>query len=451
MKIVFIVPAADIRRKRLYRLGDALYGKTNSITGPLTLGRILKNAGHKVEVYEELYCDLDFAKMADADLICISAMTSNAVRAYQLADMFRRRYCKRVVMGGMHPSYMPEEAATHADCVVVGEGEKSIIDVVEGRAGDRIVRAEPIHDLDSIPFPDYSLLKTPCNAANVMTSRGCPFSCNFCTTSRMFYPYRQRSPGNVIEELKMYKKMGFRYVNFEDDNFTSNKRRAKEILRQMIKNDVVFRETFFFGRTDMANDDELLGLLRDAHLRRVLIGIESLNQKAQDYIDKRQNIDAIVKCGKKLSQYKIKLIASLVLGLDTDGKEDIRKGVEFSRWINAYQLQPAILTPYPGTPIFRQFESENRILIKDWQYYDMMNVVFRPKNLEPWALQKEFYRAVEHFYSFEGAMKMFRLYGADAGFRRLGLWLITNLGMPFVEWRAGRGKSNLRDMLKMQS
>jgi radical SAM superfamily enzyme YgiQ (UPF0313 family) len=267
----------------------------------------------------------------------------------------------------------------------------------------------------------------------------------------MFYPYRQRSPDNVIEELKMYKKTGFKYVNFEDDNFTANKSQAKEILRKMIGNKVVFGETFFFGRTDMANDDELLGLLRDTHLTRVLIGIESLNQKSQDYINKKQNIDAIVKCGEKLSQYKISLIASLVLGLDTDGRDDIRKGVEFSKHINAYQLQPAILTPYPGTPIYRQFEGENRILVKDWQYYDMMNVVFKPKNLTLWALQKEFFHAVKKFYSFGGAMKMFRLYGADDGFRRLGLWLVTSLGLPFIKWQSGRGQSNIRDMVKEHS
>lgn len=101
----------------------------------------------------------------------------------------------------------------------------------------------------------------------------------FCTTSRMFAPYRKRSVDNVIEEIRMYKNMGFKYMNFEDDNFTADKERAKEICRRMIDEGLVFKETFFFGRTDLADDEELLGLLRDAHLTRVLIGIESLNQK----------------------------------------------------------------------------------------------------------------------------------------------------------------------------
>ncbi len=93
-----------------------------------------------------------------------------------------------------------------------------------------------------------------------------------------------------------------------------------------------------------------------------------------------------------LEKYKIRLIASIVLGLDYDTKEDIRKAVEFSKKINAYQLQPAVLTPYPGTPLYEQFNEEGRILIKDWQYYDMMNVVFEPKTMTPWELEFEFLR-----------------------------------------------------------
>ena len=127
---------------------------------------------------------------------------------------------------------------------------------------------------------------TPVKAANVLSTRGCPFRCTFCTTSRMFAPYRQRSVENVIAELRMYKQMGFKYMNFEDDNFTADKERAKEICRQMIKEGLVFKETFFFGRTDLAKDEELLTLLKQAHLTRVLIGIESLKQEALDSINK---------------------------------------------------------------------------------------------------------------------------------------------------------------------
>lgn len=447
MKVVFITPAADIRRNGIYRFGSSFYGRSNSITGPLILGGMLKREGHEVEVYEELYKDLEYENIKDADVICIYTMTSNAPRAYELANIFKEEYKKRVIIGGMHASALPEEALKYADQVVVGEAEKVIVDLIEGNIKESVVYASPVEDLDKIPFPDYSILKTPCQVANLMTSRGCPFSCIFCTTSRMFYPYRYRTPDNVIEELEMYKRMGFKYVNFEDDNFTANRKRAKEILKKMIQNDLVFKETFFFGRTDLAEDEELLALLRDAHLNRVLIGIESLNQESLDYIDKKQKIEDIEYCGQMLEKYKIKLIASIVLGLDYDTKEDIREAVQFSKKINAYQLQPAILTPYPGTPLYEQFEKEGRILIKDWQHYDMMNVVFEPKTMTPWELQFEFFKAVNEFYSFKGAMKIFRIFGFEAGMRRLGLWIASKFGKTFFKKKTEKEDGNIYNQL----
>lgn len=447
MKVVFVTPAADIRRNWVYRLGGSFYGRSNSITGPLILGGILKREGYEVEVYEELYRDLEPRNIEDADVICIYTMTSNAPRAYELAGIFKREYKKRVIIGGIHASALPEEALRYADQVIVGEAETVIVDLVEGNIKEKIIYAPPVEDLDRIPFPDYSVLKTPCQVANLMTSRGCPFSCIFCTTSRMFYPYRYRSPDNVIEELEMYKQMGFEYVNFEDDNFTANRKRAKEILIKMIQNDLVFNETFFFGRTDLAKDEELLALLRDAHLNRVLIGIESLNQESLDYIDKKQKIEDIEYCGKMLEKYKIRLIASIVLGLDYDTKEDIRKAVEFSKKINAYQLQPAVLTPYPGTPLYEQFKEEGRILIKDWQYYDMMNVVFEPKTMTPWELEFEFFKAVNEFYNFSGAMKMFKIFGFEAGMRRLGLWIASKFGKTFFKKKSEKEDGNIYNQL----
>jgi len=113
--------------------------------------------------------------------------------------------------------------------------------LLNGKIRDRIVHAPLPINLDEIPFPDYSILKTPCKTANVLTTRGCPFDCSFCSTSRMFSPYRERSVDNVINELRYYKKLCFKYMNFEDDNFTANKKRAKAILRRMIDEGLVLR------------------------------------------------------------------------------------------------------------------------------------------------------------------------------------------------------------------
>ncbi len=429
MKIVFITPTTALRRIPFYRMAGKIYGQTNSITGPLILGGILKAAGHEVEVYEELNAHVDLKKlMKDTDVFCFSLMTSTAPRGYELADRIHRECGARVIMGGMHPTTLPEEAARHADQVITGEGEKVILDVVEGRITDKIVEGIPILDLDEVPFPDYSILKTPCRAANVISTRGCPFRCTFCTTSRMFAPYRQRSVDNVIEEIRMYKEMGFQYMNFEDDNFTADKERAKEICRRMIAEGLTFKETFFFGRTDLAEDEELLDLLHDAHLTRVLIGIESLNQKALDSINKRQSVENIRRAGKACADHHIRVIASIVLGLDDDEKQDIENSVEFARSIDAYQLQPAILTPYPGTPVYDEFEKDGRMLTDQWDRFDMMNVTFQPKNMSPWDLQEEFYHAAMHFYNFRSARRIGKLFGKEYGWRRFGLAVFARLG-----------------------
>lgn len=429
MRITFITPASDLRRLKLYQLGGRFYGHPNAITGPLILGGILKKAGHEVEVYEELYGAPNYKKLLRrTDVFVINTMTSTAPRAYELADMIREQTALRVIIGGIHASTLPQEALLHADQVIVGEGEHVILDVIEGRNTDRIVYGKPHHNLDELPLPDYSILKTPCDCANVMTTRGCTYKCTFCTTSRMFDPYRQRSVDSVIGEIRSYKEMGFRYMNFEDDNFTADKERAKEICRRMIDEGLTFRETFFFGRTDIAKDEELMELLQKAHLNRVLIGIESLNQKSLDAIHKGQNIEDIRMAAEACKKYKIRLIASIVLGIDHDSVEDIRRAVDFAKSIDAYQLQPAILTPYPGTPVYDQFVAEGRMITDDWSNFDMMNVTFQPKKMTPWELQMEFYHAVRSFYGVGSSFKIGRIFGFGYGVRRLGLSFFSHAG-----------------------
>ena len=425
MNIVFITPASTLRRLKLYRIGGRFYGHPNAITGPLILGGILKRAGHHVEVYEELYGPAPIQRlMRDADIFCLYTMTSTAPRAYELADIIHANTNARVIIGGIHASALPREAADHAEHVIVGEGESVILDVVEGRRRENIIYTEPPENLDGLPWPDYSILKTPCDCANIMTTRGCTYRCTFCTTSRMFAPYRQRSVESVLAEIRHYKQMGFRYMNFEDDNFTADKERAKEICRGMIRENLIFKETFFFGRTDMAEDEELMELLAKAHLNRVLIGIESLNQNALDEIHKGQRKEDIERAARSCKQHKIRLIASIVLGIDADGKEDIRRAVAFASEIDAYQLQPAVLTPYPGTPVYEKYQREGRMLVPD----DMMNVTFVPRHMSPWELQNEFYHAVTKFYAFLPSFRIGKIFGWGYAVRRLGLWFFSQAG-----------------------
>ncbi len=452
MNVAFITPASWLRRLPVYRAGAHLYGTRDCITGPLILGGILKQAGHNVEAYEEMYAKVNYDHLYGwADVVCIYTMSSNAPRAYDIADMFHENGHAHVLMGGIHASAVPEEALKHADQVLVGEGELTILDVVEGRITDPIVQCKPVMDLDSLPWHDYSILKTPCEAADIMTSRGCNYCCAFCTTSRMFKPLRRRSVDSVIAEIKHYHELGFEYMNFEDDNFTSDKERAKEICRRIIAENLQFKETFFFGRTDMANDPELLDLLAAANLNWVLIGIESLNQESLDAINKHQNLDDIRRAGEACRDHGIQLIASIVLGIDTDTHADIMRGVDFARSIEASKLQPAILTPFPGTATYKQYQSEGRMLVRnerDWGKFDMMNATFQPKNMSAWDLELEFFRAANRFYNFDHAREELERHGLRDGFSMFILAIGSRAG-EFATWLAGSiGKGSYYYYLK---
>ncbi len=437
MFVTFITPASWLRRLKPYQWGARVYGTPDSITGPLILAGIVRRAGYHVEAYEELNGTFDMDRLVEkTDVLCLYTMTSNAPRAYELADLFHKRGHARVIIGGIHATALPEEAATHADQVICGEAESVILDCVEGRVTDKIVHAKPICDLDSIPYPDYSILKTPVRCANITTSRGCPYRCSFCTTSRMFAPYRQRSVDSVIAEIKHYHDMGFEYMNFEDDNFTADKERAKEICRRIIAENLQFKETFFFGRTDLARDPELLDLLAKAHLTRVLMGIESLNQASLDEVNKHQSIEDIKCACAACWDHGIRVIASVVLGLDSDTPQDIRATCAFAKSVGAYQIQPAILTPFPGTPVYDGMVEEGRLLTDDWSRFDMTNVTFQPKNESPWELQQLFWHACDDFYDLPSAMRIWRKFGPEYGLRRIYLAIVTSMGVPLGYWVA---------------
>ncbi|MFA6356723.1 MAG: cobalamin-dependent protein, partial [Candidatus Omnitrophota bacterium] len=194
MKIVFIEPRSTEAN---------VYSRISMpLLGPIYLGTILKARGHEVEIYNEDILKPDYDKL-EADLIGISILTSTAKRGYEIADRFPR---EKVIMGGVHASLLPEEAIRHARQVVIGEAEEVIVDIVEGRITEPIVKGRPVEDLDSLPYPDFTLIKGDRSrslAVPVSTSRGCPHDCSFCSVTKMFgRKYRFRSAENVMGELE---------------------------------------------------------------------------------------------------------------------------------------------------------------------------------------------------------------------------------------------------------
>ncbi|HEX2441771.1 MAG TPA: radical SAM protein, partial [Methylomirabilota bacterium] len=359
-KIVFVEPKSThlhiYSRVCIPRLGSVL------------LGTIMRAKGFDVRVYIEDIQAIDMGELHSADLVAVSAITSTAPQSYKLADMMRAAG-KVVVMGGTHTSFMPEEGMQHADFVVRGEGEFAFQELVEaiqrGEGFDKIqnltyrdddgrVVSNPerpkIPNLDVNPIPDYNLISgwKPGGVISVATSRGCPFSCTFCSVPGMYgHAFRTHSIDRVLEELTIHK--GNMYTFFADDIFTANKKRVKELLRKMIERNL----TPQWGaqvRTETVDDPELLQMMRDSNCFNVYVGFESINPRTLKLFQKKQDLAKIERSIDKFHQHKIRIHGMFVVGSDEDDVETIDATAEFALKHDIDSVQFMILTPIPGSP-----------------------------------------------------------------------------------------------------
>ena len=388
--------------------------------GVLILGTMMENRGWEVEVFVEDLRAIDYASVASADLVGISTITSTAPRAYAIADRVRSMGIP-VIMGGPHVTYLAAEALEHADYIVRGEGETPLMSFVDAwEAGEAceavpglsymaggILRETPAppprQDLDSLPFPDLRLLKPDRHArfsppVPILTSRGCPFDCSFCAVTGMFgRRFRFRSADNIIEELRRYDGSG-RAVFFYDDNFTADPRRAKELLRSMI------RERFRFQwstqvRADVARDPELVGLMKKAGCHTVYIGFESVNPESLAEMRKKQTVADLVDAARVLRRNGIRIHGMFVLGFDEDDWTTVKKTVKFAKKARLSTTQFLILTPLPGSELYDKIQSQHRLRFHDWALYDAHHVVFEPARLSLPDLQKAQIFCHRKFYS----------------------------------------------------
>ncbi len=390
--------------------------------GTVLLSTMLRERGYEVRAYIEGISKIDWSFVENADLVCISTLTSTALRAYAIADRVRLRGIP-VVMGGAHPSFMADEALLHCDYVVRGEGDETLFDLLgwmekgtpdaAGIAGlsyrDRggpIVHneARPYlceRDLDSLPVPDFSLVQNWKSSIiyPVSTSRGCPFECRFCSVIGMFgRKYRFKSLEATMRELRHIHAVSQATRFFVDDNFTANKDRSKELLRSMIAE----RLTSTWAaqvRTDVAKDPELLRLMADAGCHTLYIGFESINPRTLAAFNKHQALEDIVRCVKAVKDHGLHIHGMFVLGADTDDVDVIRRTSEFANTIGIDTTQIASLTPLPGTQVFEEMEASGRLLHRDWSRYNLQHAVFRPARMAPETLQIETLRAMKRFYS----------------------------------------------------
>src|SRR6185369_8136941 len=304
--------------------------------GSVLLGTIMRAKGYDVRVYIEDIQAIDMQEVLSADLVAVSAITSTAPQSYKLADVVRRSGAI-VVMGGTHTSFMPDEGLQHADFVVRGEGEfafQELVDAIQrGDGFDKIqnltYRADggqvvnnperpKIPNLDVNPIPDYKLIEgwKPGGVVSIATSRGCPFSCTFCSVPGMYgHAFRTHTIDRVLEELTIHK--GNMYTFFADDIFTANKKRVKELLRKMIDKNL----TPQWGaqvRTETVDDPELLQMMRDSNCFNVYVGFESINPRTLKLFQKKQDLVKIERSSEKFHAHKIRIHGMFVVGSDED-------------------------------------------------------------------------------------------------------------------------------------
>lgn len=409
--------------------------------GSVLLSTILRNAGINVKVFIEDVAEPDWLFVENSDVVCISTITSTAIRAYEVADRLRRLGVP-VVIGGAHPSLMPDEAIGHADYVVRGEGDHTLpelirylsggappLDAVRGityrDASGSVVHnpARPLlEDMDALPSPDFSLIYgwKPSNTYPISTSRGCPFSCRFCSVIQVFGgKYRFRSVGVALDEIRRVASAYKATIFFVDDNFTANRKRAKAILRGMI--DEGIRHNWSAQvRTDVARDPELLRLMADSGCHTLYIGFESINPATLALYEKRQSPGEIADCIRTVKGHGITIHGMFVLGADSDDVATIGNTADFAIRLGLDTIQFMPLTPLPGTPFFFEMKEAGRLLHTDWSKYDMHHVVFSPAAMRPETLQVETLRAMKKFYSWKYIVG--RLARLDFHYALIGLY-----------------------------
>jgi len=387
--------------------------------GTILLATILKERGYNVKVYIEDISEPDWNAMEDADMVCISTITSTATRAYQIAEMFSKKGIL-VALGGAHPTFLPDEGLQYADYIVRGEGEETLVELLEnlnnkkplhlikglsfkdndGRAVHNPAR-ELLNDLDSSPIPDFSLVHRWAEKAKVLpiaTSRGCPFACRFCSVIPMFgRKYRFKSIKRVMEEIKASASHKG-HVFFIDDNFAANKNRTKKLLKALIANKIKI-EWSAQVRTDIAGDTELLELMKRAGCFSVYIGFESINPETLSLYNKGQGLNDIKNAIHALKRHSINVHGMFVLGSDTDDIQTIRNTAKFAKKLQINSIQFMVLTPLPGTPVFEELRDSGRLIHTDWSKYDAHHAVFEPKLMTPFELHTETLRAMGKFYS----------------------------------------------------
>ena len=396
------------------------------------LGAVAEKAGHQVTIIdcqaERLTYEAFSARITQtpSDVVGVTATTLLYKSAMKLITIAKQAHPQAITMlGGSHGTFWDENALNEypsLDIVVRREGEQTFIELLEKlltqanlanvlgityRNGDKIVRNADrpfIEDLDSIPFPAHHLMPLESLKRDgkilfpLISSRGCVFWCDFCSTVRMFgRGYRMRSPKNVVDEMQLiHDKYGVKQVTFYDDAFTVDRNRVLKICEELHsrKLDMMWD---CGTRVDMV-DRELMKTMRSAGCFAVWLGVESGSEAILGAMNKRIKLDQTRLAYKTAHEVGLMTIANVVLGFPGETEKTARETIRFVKELNPDDVGFYVATPYPGTPMYEEVKKNGWLRVTDFDRYDTAGPTFETPSLSMETLAKLRYKAYQDFY-----------------------------------------------------
>ncbi len=374
----------------------------------------------------------ELKRLAEMDLVGISSITRTQPPAYELARDLKSLNPKIwTVFGGPHVTALPEEALEYGDVVVRREGDASLVELVERLAEDRedpfledlqgisyrdrngCIHHNPDRPfltseaLSALPFPVYpEAVREGINNNVVVTSRGCPFQCEFCAVISQFGSgYRYLDVDRSVELIEHTLRQAWKPIFFGDDNFNARPARTRAILEKILEKGIRMPWWGAQVRVEAAQDGELLSLMRRAGCTKVYVGFESINQESLDLFNKKTSREKNEDAVRRFHEAGLSIHGMFVLGSDADTVQTVRDTVAFAKRLKIGTAQFFALTPLPGTPMTARYVKEGKVLSRKWHLYDAHHVVIRPAKMTPYRLQQEIFRSHQDFYSCREAVR----------------------------------------------
>jgi radical SAM superfamily enzyme YgiQ (UPF0313 family) len=367
------------------------------------------------------------------DVVGITVYTFLARRAYEIADHYRARGVY-VVLGGLHVTGRPEEALAHADTVVIGEGDSAwpqfLADFEAGHPA-RVYRADGAVPLDALPLPRRDLLdaRRYLSTASVSATRGCPYHCQYCFNSvDGASQFRKRSVHAIIHQIEALRDVRQCYIIFFDDNLTVDRKFARALCEALKGVGVRWRCA---ASIEVAYDEDLLRLMAESGCESLFIGLESVNMRSLVESSKLQNrVRDYEQLIRAIKRHNIMINASFVFGFDNDDPTVFQETLDFAVRNKIDSINFHILTPYPGTGLFKRLEAEGRILTYDWDQYDTGHVVFQPARMTVEELGRGYVWIYEEFYSWANILRRV----PDGPLEQKIRFLVFNIALKKANW-----------------